>query len=70
VATRAEPLTEPCKCVVCAGECSFKVPKRWFQCRPCVLGYHIASCEGFVEQQFPKLQPECARCGYERPDHG
>lgn len=60
---------DPCRCPECKGECTFKVPRKWFMCRPCVRGYHVGPCPAFVPQPFPRIQLECAECGYEDPDH-
>lgn len=67
--SRGIDYVDPCRCLECAGACTFKVPKKWFQCNPCSKGYHVGPCESFIEERFPQMQPECARCGYWLEDH-
>lgn len=63
-------LTLPCQCRECAGECTSLVAKRWFMCRPCAVGYHVAPCGSFVEPFPAHILVECVECGYERGEHG
>lgn len=69
IVVRGYEYVDPCRCLECAGDCTFKVPKRWFQCNPCSKGFHLAPCERFVPGFPAHLVLECEDCGYWEVDH-